>query len=187
MEQQPIIARCIVEILGAPKEHVEKELKGHVDKLKEDGLEVQTEKYEPPVAKDKLFSQFVELVIKFKDAQELLNFCFDSLPSSVEIMSPEKLELDTAFFEDFLNDFQAKLHHTDMMLKGVQAQKQLLDKNAINIFHNFIKFACRQKPHTLKELSGLLGVGEKELEPFVKGLVDKGVVKKEGEAFVANG
>lgn len=187
MEQQPIVARCIIEIMGAPKEFIAKALQDHIDKVKQDGLDVQLEKYAEPVAQDKLFTQFVELQIGFKNPKELLDFCFDSMPSSVEIMSPEKVSLDMAMFEDFVNDLQGKLHHTDMMLKGLQAQKQVLDKNAINILHNFIKFACRMKPHSIEDLADLLGIKSEELSVFVDSLVKKGVLKKEDEAFIANG
>lgn len=187
MEPQPIVARCIVEIMGAPKEFIAKSLQDHVDKVKADGLDVQIEKYAEPVPNDKMFTQFVELQISFKDVNQLLDFCFDSMPSSVEIMSPESVSLDMTFFEKFINDLQGKLHHTDMMLKGLQAQKQVLDRNAINILHNFIKFACQTRPHSLEELSELLGIKTEELSQFVDGLVKKGVVEKEGEKFIANG
>ncbi len=187
MEQQPVVARCIVEIMGAPKEFIAKKLQEHVDKLKQDNLDVQLEKYAEPVQNDKLFTQFVELQIAFKDVQELLDFCFDSMPSSVEILSPDKLQLDMAYFEQLVNDLQAKLHQTDMMLKGLQAQKQVLDRNAMNILHNFIKFVCRTKPQSIEELSQLLGLGVPELQPFVEGLVKKGALKKEDKVFVANG
>jgi len=187
MEQQPIVARCMVEILGAPKEFIVKALKDHIDKLKQEGLGIQMETYAEPVEKDKLFSQFVELQIAFKNLKELLDFCFDSMPSAVEILSPEKLDLDTAILQDFLNDFQSKLHHTDMMLKGLQMQKQVLDRNALNIFYNFIKFACGIKPYSLDELSVLLGIGGKELSPFVESLVSKGALRKDGQVFVTNG
>ncbi len=186
MEQQPIVARCIVEILGAPKEYIAKALQDHVDKVKNDGLDIQIEKYAEPVPSGKLFTQFVELQISFKDTGELLDFCFDSMPSTVEIMSPEKLELDMAFFEDFVNDLQAKLHQTDMMLKSLQAQKQVLDKNAVNILHNFIKFVCHTEPHSLEDLSGLLGIKVEELTPFVEHLVTKGALKKEDNVYVTN-
>jgi len=181
-----IVARCIVEIMGAPKEFIAKSLQEHVDRIKQDGLDVQIEKYAEPVPNDKLFTQFVELQIGFKDVKQLLDFCFDSMPSSVEIMSPEKLELETTFLEEFINDLQSKLHHTDMMLKGLQAQKQVLDRNAINILHNFIKFACSVKPHSLDDLSKLLGIKTEELSAFVDGLINKGVIKKEEDLFISN-
>ncbi|MEM3154492.1 MAG: hypothetical protein QW165_02915 [Candidatus Woesearchaeota archaeon] len=187
MEQQPIVVRAIVEIMGAPKEFVHKALLDHVDKIKQDGLNVQFEKFAEPKAQDNYFTQFVELQIAFKDLEQLLDFCIDSMPSAVEIMSPDKLQLDTAVFEDFINDFQARLHHTDMMLKGLQAQKKVLDQNALNVFHNFIKFACRAQPHSIEQLSELLGIGVKELQPFVENMVNKGELKKEGKVYVTNG
>jgi len=187
MEQQPIVARCIVEILGAPQEFIVKSLRDHVDKVRQEGVDIQIEKYAEPVPQDKLFTQFVELQIAFKDLKQLLDFCFDSMPSTVEIMSPEKLSLDMAVFEDFINDFQGKLHHTDMMLKGMQAQKQILDKNAINVLHNFIKFACKTKSQSLDDLSGLLGIDANDLTVFVESLVKKGELEKEGPVFVTHG
>ncbi len=186
MEQQTVQARCIIEILGAPKEFIAKKLQEHVDKLKAEGLNVQIEKYAEPVPADKLFTQFVELEILFKDLHELLDFCFDSMPSTVEIMSPEKLEMDMAKFEEFINDLQARLHQTDVIVKGIQAQKQVLDRNAINVLHNFIKHLCKNE-QSLDELSGALGIDIDELKPFVEHLVKKGELKKENGEFTTNG
>ncbi len=164
-----------------------KSLRDHVEKVRQEGLDIQIEKYAEPVPQDKLFTQFVELQIAFKDLKQLLDFCFDSMPSTVEIFSPEKFMLDMAVFEDFINDFQSKLHHTDMMLKGLQAQKQVLDKNAINILHNFIKFACKTTPQSLDDLSKLLGIEGSDLTVFIESLVKKGEIKKEGQVFVTHG
>lgn len=177
-QKEPIVGRFIIEILGAPKEYIEKALKEHIEKIKNDGVDVRAETFEEPVQKDELWTQFVELEAAFPNATELLNFCFDSMPSSVELLSPEKMSLETKDFEGFLNDFQAKLHHVDMMIKNLQAQKNVLDRNTINILHNFMLYACETKPYKLEELSKLLGLGEKELKPFVEQLVEKGALKK---------
>lgn len=177
-----ITGRFIVEILGAPKEYIEKALKEHINKVKQE-YQVLEEKYSEPEQKDDLWSQFVELKIRFETPQDLLNFCFDSMPSSVELLEPEKLAIEIRDLEDLLNDFQAKLHHTDMMLKNINAQKQVLDRNAINILHNFIKYACSQKPHTIEELEKLLGLTQKDLNKFIEHLVKKGVITKEGNAY----
>ncbi len=183
--EQNIMARAIIDILGGPKEHIEKALKDHVDKIKKEGLDVQAEVYEEAKPKDNMFTAFVELTIQFKDLNELLDFCFDSMPSSIEIFQPAQIILDLNMLTDFLNDFQAKLHHTDMMLKGLQAQKQLLDKNALHMLHNFAKFACSEKSRTAKELSKILGIGVDELQPFLNSIVERGGLKKEGDTYTA--
>lgn len=183
--EQPIAARCIVEILGAPKEFIQKALKEHVDKLKADKLKIDSAKYAEPIQKDTMFSQYVELVISFKDAQQLLNFCFDSMPSSVEILSPEKIELPMTALEDVLNDFQAKLHHADSMLKNLTIQKQVLDRNAVNILHNFIRYLCKEKPRTQDELATLLGMKPEDVTKFLDGLTERNILKKEGSKYSA--
>lgn len=175
---EEITGRFIIEILGAPKEYIVKALKEHIEKIKKEGVKVKKETYEEPAQKKELWMQFVEIEASFKNPTELLNFCFDSMPSSVEILSPETLSFDTKELEDFLNDFQAKLHHTDKMLKNLQAQKNVLDRNAVNMVHNFVLHACTVKPQKLEELSKLVGIGEKELKPFVEQLAEKEMLKK---------
>lgn len=184
---QPIAARCIVEMLGAPKEFITKKLTEHVEQLKKDKLKINSAKYAEPIQKDQMFSQYVELVISFKDTQQLLNFCFDSLPSSIEILSPEKIELPMTALEDVLNDFQAKLHHTDAMLKNLSIQKEVLDRNAVNMLHNFMKYLCTEKPRTQEELAKLLGMKPEDISKFLNGLVERKILKKEGTKYATNG
>ncbi|OYT31613.1 hypothetical protein DRJ22_05905 [Candidatus Woesearchaeota archaeon] len=184
--EKPITARCIIDMLGAPKEHIENKLKEHTEMLKKNGFEILREEHAEAKQKegDKLYTAFSELEIRFKNPQELLDFCFESMPSSVEILDPEdKIEIDTRDFTAFINDFQAKLHHTDMTLKQVELQKKILDMNAINILHNFIVYILKREPKTLEELTKTLGIREKELSKFLTGLEQKKVIKKEGDKY----
>ncbi len=185
--EQPIAARCIVEMFGTPKEFITKKLTEHVEQLKKDKIKVDSAKYAEPIEKEKMFSQYVELVISFKDAQQLLNFCFDSLPSSIEILSPDKIEIPMTALEDVLNDFQAKLHHADAMLKNLGIQKQVLDRNAVNILHNFIKYACSEKPRTTEELAKIVGMKTEDVTKFLDGLVERKILKKEGTKYATHG
>ncbi|MBS3125377.1 hypothetical protein J4211_03960 [Candidatus Woesearchaeota archaeon] len=186
MEQKPIVARFILEIFGAPKEHIIKALRDHMNKVKED-YDVHYEKYAEPIPKETLFTQFVEIEVAFKDAQQLLDFCFDNMPSSIEIIKPDALSIPVKELEDVLNDFSAKIHHTDAMITNLSAQKQVLDRNTVNIFHNFIKYACATKPHTIADLSKLLGIDSNDLTQFVEHLVKKGIIKKEGTTYTTHG
>ena len=100
-----IHVRTILEMMGAPKEYIEKTLKDYIEKLKKD-LNIVKEDYEEAKEQGKMFSAFCELEIKFKDILELLDFCFEALPSSIEILSPENLSYKSNDFTDFLNDLQ---------------------------------------------------------------------------------
>ncbi|MDP6293769.1 MAG: hypothetical protein QGG83_03350, partial [Candidatus Woesearchaeota archaeon] len=90
MEKVPVTARVVLEIVGAPKEHVEKSLKEYVADIKKSN-EILTEVFHPAEEKERLWTSFFELEIKFKSAMHLLDFCFESMPSSVEIMEPNEI------------------------------------------------------------------------------------------------
>jgi inactivated superfamily I helicase len=74
-----ITARVIIEMLGAPKEYIEKTLKDYIEKLKKDGIKIIKETIEPAQKQNELFSTFVELDIEFDKMEDLLGFCFDSI------------------------------------------------------------------------------------------------------------
>ena len=97
MEQkQAITAKIIIEMLGKPKEHVEATLKEYIGKLKSDGeIGISKEEFMPAEQKGALFSAFVDFEGKFKDVSALLNFCFDAMPSSIDIIEPAELAMDT--------------------------------------------------------------------------------------------
>src|SRR3989344_9673573 len=91
-EKQSIKASLIIEILGAPKHHVEETLKRVIEKLKaEKGVNVVGVKPHSPKEQGKFFSVFAEIDAEFESIDVLSGVCFDYMPSSVEIVEPEEL------------------------------------------------------------------------------------------------
>jgi predicted transcriptional regulator len=180
--EQNVLAKVIIEMLGAPKEHIEKTLKDYVEKLKDDkDIEIAKEEFAPAEEQNKLFSTFAELEIRFKNAQKLVDFCFDSMPSSVEIIEPESITINSAGLTETLNDIQAKLHNSDMVIKTLRAKNTILDKNAKKILRNFVSYMIEGKEKTIEELSSKMGISAQHLKPFLEELVKEGKIKeKEG-------
>ena len=172
-----IHARAILEMLGGPKEYIEQTLKDYVNKLKKE-VDIVKEDYEGAKPQGKMFSTFVELEIKFKDMLKLLDFCFEALPSSVEILAPENLSFKSNDLTDFLNDLQGRLHEADLVVKSVRAQNKVLDMNATAVLQNFIKHLCKE-PKTTEDLSPFIGLEPKNVKAFADKLVEKGVLKEE--------
>ena len=119
--------RFIIEIAGYPKEHIEETMKGVVEKLKKEKKVVNFKIFEAE-QKEKLFSTFSEIEIDVEDFDELMGICFDYMPSSVEILKPDKFNLESKDFENFINDLLAKLHQYDMIIKNLKAQNMVLNK-----------------------------------------------------------
>ena len=180
-----IVARVIIEMLGAPKEYIELTLKNYIEKLKKDGIKIIKETVEPAQKQNELFSTFVELDIEIEKMEELFGFCFDSMPSSVEILEPEELQITAGELSDHLNDLQAKLHEVDMVVKTTRAQNKVLDKNAMNVFKNFVKYLCKEGM-TTAEMSKIVGIEERQLQKFVDILVKEDKIKKEGDKYIKN-
>lgn len=180
---EKIEIRAIIEMLGAPKEHIEQTLKEYVTKLKEEGKKVNSEIYTPAEQKGKFFSTFVEIELDFEKMEHVLDFCFDSMPSSIEIMSPEKLHFDSSLLTGFLNDFQAKIHQVDSLIKDTSAKQQLLDNNAVNILHNFVYHLLNESEKTIEQISKKIGISEKETKSFLQVMIEKGLIIENGNKY----
>src|SRR3989344_1962005 len=117
---EKIVAKIIMEMLGAPKEHVDDTMKLVMDKMsKDDKFKVIINKVFPSEEINdkkltgnknvKFFSTFAEAELEFKQIEDLLGFCFDYMPSSVEILHPDGLKLSLSNMNNMINDFTIKL------------------------------------------------------------------------------
>jgi hypothetical protein len=180
--EKPVLARVIIEMLGAPKDYIEKTMQAYIEKLKKTHTITKSDIAEA-VEKDKIFSNYAELEIRFKDLPELLDFCFESMPSSVEVIEPQDFAIKLDKLNAFLNDLQAKLHEADAIIKNERTRKQVLDFNATNVFRRFLLMLAEHGHNTASEMSHYVGVHPKALEPFLGKLVEEKKLKKDGEKY----
>lgn len=125
------VAKAIIEVLGSPKEHVEETVKLLLEKAKRSKNFEVIKHNEFPAQKIKekpFWTSFTELEIKTEDVYDLMGFCFDFLPSSIEILEPLDFQLEANKINDMLNDLIARLHQYDMILKNLQAENILLKR-----------------------------------------------------------
>lgn len=176
----------IIEMLGKPKEHLEKTLKGYIIALKKDKkIEILKEEYAEP-EKDKnseLYTMFVELEIIVMGAAKVVEFCFDYLPSSIEILEPTSLTYKNQDFSALLNDLQARLHQIDMALKNSNQENTILKKNSAIFLRNVIYLSLKQEKKDIAKLSKDSGVPEKELEKFLEILIKEKKLKKNKKIY----
>ncbi|MBU2589212.1 MAG: hypothetical protein KJ939_05690 [Nanoarchaeota archaeon] len=128
MKDKKIVARIIIEVLGSPKNHIEETMKLIIDKLKEEeGINLlKRTTYESEQQENGLWSTFSEVELEVIGIQRLLDVCFDYMPSTIEILDPAGLEIDSNNMAEILNDLMAKLHRYDMLLKNFNAENTIL-------------------------------------------------------------
>lgn len=179
IEQGFLRVRVVIEMLGAPKEYIIKTLKDyvvHIDENKD--IIMLAEKYAKPKKQGKLFSTFVELEMLVKNASTLAFFCFDYMPSSIEILEPERFTYNARDFAAFFNDMQARLHRLDMVIKNLSAKTKVLETNAGLLLRNNLLILLKEKDKDLNELSRGSGIPQQQLVPFLEKLIKEGWIKE---------
>ncbi len=183
-EHAHIRCRTIIEVLGKPKEHVENAIKEYIEHIKEDSeLVVLNEDYSEIKEQGKLWSKFVELDLIIKGTKKLIGFCFEYMPSSIEVIKPEHLVMTNPEFSNFLNDLQARLHNVDMIVKQLNAENDFLKHNMSAILHNAVMICLKISKLNLEQLSQVTGVDKKELEILIEMLLKENKIKKENELY----
>ena len=119
-----IVVKLTMEVLGSPKEYVDKTLRHYLDKLKDEKeLKLVSEKVHESIQQEnKMWSTFAEVQCEVMGMKKLLDVCFDYLPSNVEIIEPAGMEVDLDQFADNLNDLLAIMHKYTMAIKKLQAE-----------------------------------------------------------------
>jgi len=192
-----LLVRTIIEMLGAPKDHIEKTMREYVTSLKgntdfEIIKENIAEAIEQPikegvkVPKDtKLYSTYAELEIWFKNPEKLIAFCFDCLPSSIEVIEPEKITLENRHLSTMLNDMQANLHKLDMVFKSHKADTQAAGMVFRTLLNNFIGYCLQNGKSNAKDISTVIGIDEKKVERILDELAQKEVIHKKDNTYSA--
>ena len=178
-----ILAKVIVEVAGRPKEHVEDSIKLVLDNIKkEKGIKPIKMKIFKPKEVDTYFSSFAELELEFEDPAYLVGMCFDYLPSSVEIIEPEELNIDSQDMAGLLNDLLSKLHNASMAVSRLSAENNNLKLNGEGLLKNIIMLSIGKSEKTIEDISKDVGIKAKDLAPFVEGYVKDGKISlKDGK------
>ena len=123
----------IVEMAGRPAEHVKESLTNHVGVLdKNKDIEVHSINVSAPkeiemenVAKgDEMFTCFAEVDFEVESFSRLSEIVFDFMPSSVEVIEPSKVNLDTHEASNLLNNIAGRMHRYDEIAKVAGARLQ---------------------------------------------------------------
>jgi hypothetical protein len=133
---EKIKINTIIEIAGKPEEHVRETIEKMIDILKKNKkVEIIKKETAPtkkvelsnpsnPSQKVNIFSSFAELELSFPNFDELMQFIFMFMPSSIEILEPEELKINQKDIEDSLNDLLGRLHEQSKIVMEYQALKQ---------------------------------------------------------------
>lgn len=135
-EQKPSIkTKMIIEIAGCPKEHVDEALRKTAENFGKESKKVTITSKKIGIAQKvkiekientEMFSGFVEVEFAAETLSTIVGLIFDWMPSSVEVIAPEKISDDTTEINHVLNDLTGRLHQYDSVVKRQKARMVLL-------------------------------------------------------------
>ena len=130
MKKEKIIVRITEEVLGSPKEHVEKTLTSVIDKFKKvEEVQVRDIKaFEAKEMENKMFSAFADIEFETNSMKKIMEICFDFLPSNIEILDPAGVLMDSNDVTEMLNDLLAKQHKYSFVLNKMKTENIYLMK-----------------------------------------------------------
>ena len=124
-----IKVNTIIEIIGKPKDHVEATMEKVIGLIeKNEKFKYISNNLRKAEEVKELWSTFSEFEIDFPGVTELTEFCFEFMPSSIEIIEPEKITSKSLEIQNFLNDVLNKIHSYDMVLKKFLLQEMHKNK-----------------------------------------------------------
>lgn len=124
MVHKKIVAIMIIEIAGRPAEFLKEALEKHIAPIGSnkdlklissrisDAREIDAEK--------NIYSCFAEIEVEAQSLQKIMDLVFDYMPSSIEIVEPENVELNCQEATMFINDLSGRLHKYDEVAKMAQ-------------------------------------------------------------------
>lgn len=176
--------RAILEILGKPKEHVEESMEkyiGHIEENKE--IDVIEKYISETEDKDDMFATFAEMEVLVKDYPSLIGFCFDYMPSSIDIIEPQELNYKSSELTEISNDLQARLHQLDMMIKQTKMENDFLKFNLSKLFKNTVSILLTNGPKDIEIIAKAIGTEPKGIQNILDELEKDGKIIKEENTY----
>jgi len=159
----------IIEIAGRPPEHIKESLEEYVkviDKVKD--VEIHSIKTSKPIEVEggnDLFTCFAEVDFEVDNFSRLSEIMFDFMPSSVEILEPSKINLNSSDATSLLNNISGRLHRYDDVAKVAHAK--------INELNSQLQIA-----HKIMIEKGIVGKDGKIKSPSTKKKPKKKTARK---------
>lgn len=184
-EKGYILAHVIFEIAGRPKEHVEKMSNMTMKRIDENKNVIFVEKEFGDVQKndDGVWSTFVDTEMLFKRIGDINHVVTNYLPSTINILEPEVIEIRQEYATEFFSDLMSHLHKVNTERVQFTQKSNALQKNAHAILRNGILLRLRDGPLPAKEIGKPLGIKEDDILPSLKVMMKEGKIIKKGDKY----
>lgn len=177
-------SRVLFEIIGRPKEHVEKTMQAYLTKIstQEDLFVLEQEVEAVDEIEEGMFSVVGEMEILVPSIDTLTWLAINFSPASIELLEPEKLTLKQKEISNWVNDFLAKLHEIGIIQKSMKSQHDGLVRNFNAMTRNAI-ILCLNEPRDTEFIAKKIGMTTEHTKKFLDALIKENKVKKDKNKY----
>ena len=178
----------LFEIVGNPKDHVEKMLKAVIDGIKsnKDVILFNEEFGDPEDAGEGLWGVFCETEMLIKDINILSWLAFNFSPASIEIKAPKELVIKDKKMTDFMGDLLSQLHQSNMNTIRAKSETKELLLNFNALARNSVFLALGSDKKTPADVAKVIGMTAEGVSPVLEAMVKEKTLSKEGDKFFRN-
>lgn len=179
-------ANVMFELIGNPKEHIDRTIKLVIKKLKdeENVIFVKEDFGSPEETEDGLWGVYCETELLVPDMYTLTSLAFLYSPASIEILEPAKITLKDKDLTDVMGDMLSHLHDLNTRHIEQNSLNKALQLNINAILRNAIILALRIKNDlTPEDIGNIIGVNAKNIEPVLEAMIKEKKLEKNQNKF----
>jgi DNA-binding Lrp family transcriptional regulator len=184
-----ITATAIVQIIGKPKDHLEKVITEVSEKIGELGYRserVEIMPVEPLEGNEGLYSGLFEVDLLLKNHEQLFGFIQDFNPTSIEVSDPEEFEMSLADYNGLVTTVASTVQQYDTLLKDRIAEIAVLKQRVDLLTKNLVMISIATGPKRIGVISTETGLAEASLKPYLDALVQNRMIAINGEVYSVN-
>ena len=186
VEKGYLHVNVLFEVVGNPREHVEKALNLVLGTIKkEKGIVfVSDDTGSAEDAGEGLWGIYSEVELLLKDLNKLSWLAFNFIPASIELKSPAKLTVKDKDVTDFMGDMLSQLHQVNMKQVEIKSERDGLIRNINALIRNSVLLSCdvAGKPLKADEIGLKVGMKGKDVKPFLDAMIKEGkIVESSGK------
>ncbi len=190
VEEGWIRLKAMFELIGRPKEHVEKQIEEYVKKFAKENIKIiSLDREQAQEAGEdehgKYWSVVAECDLVIENMSKLWVLAINYTPSYIEVLGPKKITISDVELTHFTNELLGKLHYLNSLALLTNRE---LDKNRKSLkllAMNAAVLALFSGPKSLEDISKLVGIKEEEMVKIMNELKRKGIVDiKDSKYFV---
>ncbi len=163
----------LYEMIGHPKEHIEKTMKIFLENIDndEDIITIKKDVEETIPIEGNLYSTAAECEYLIYGIEKIIWLATNFLPANIEIKEPKELTFKDKDFSDWINDLLSKLHEINTKYNALKNENQGLIKNMNALIRNNILLVMGTEELTAKEIGRRTGMKEEHIIPFLEALI----------------